>query len=66
MSSTLFPNQANQNLQNALQQAKQMANNPNATQNVLRMLGGGSPKEMFYAKCKEMNVDPEAILALIK
>lgn len=66
MSSTLFPNQQKANLQAALQQAKQMANNPSVVQNLLQMMGGGSPKELFYTKCKEMDIDPETILALLK
>lgn len=43
-----------------------MASNPSAVQNLMQMIGGGSPKELFYTKCKEMDVDPETILALIK
>ena len=38
-----------------------MANNPSAVQNLLQMMGGESPKELFYTKCKEMDIDPESL-----
>lgn len=43
-----------------------MASNPSVVQNLMQIIGGGSPKELFYTKCKEMDIDPETILALIK
>lgn len=37
-------------------------NNPNLMQ-VMQMCQGRNPKEMFFAKCKENGIDPNAILS---
>ena len=66
MSSTLFPNNSNQqDLQKAMKQAQKMASNPNILQQVLQMVGSGSPKDLFYAKCKEMGIKPNTILSML-
>lgn len=49
----------------AIQQAKQMVNTPQI--NMFKsLLGNQDPKQLFYAKCKEMGVNPDDILNLIK
>nr|DAP17506.1 MAG TPA: RelB antitoxin [Ackermannviridae sp.]DAW58050.1 MAG TPA: RelB antitoxin [Ackermannviridae sp.] len=29
------------------------------------MVGSGSPKDLFYAKCKEMGINPNTILSML-
>lgn len=43
------------------------ARNPKLQQ-VMKLVeeSGGDPKATFYAKCKEMNVDPESILSKLR
>ena len=49
----------------AIQQAKQMVNTPQM--NMFKsLLGNQDPKQLFYTKCKEMGVNPDDILNLIK
>ena len=68
MASSLFNSpmkpQNNQIMQ-AIQQAKQMVNTPQM--NMFKsLLGNQDPKQLFYTKCKEMGVNPDDILNLIK
>ena len=42
-----------------------MSSNPQM-QEVMKMVQGKNPEEVFYQKCKEMNVDPNVILGMLR
>lgn len=42
-----------------------MANDPSTMQQILQMVGNGNPKDIFYSKCKEMNINPDTILSML-
>ncbi len=60
--------QQTNNLQGAVQQAKQImagGNSPILT-NLLSMCQGQDPKTLFYAECKRRGIEPNDILSLLK
>lgn len=46
--------------------AKRIMSMPGEMANIMRIIGNGDPKEMFYAACKQYGVDPEDILSEIR
>lgn len=47
-------------------QAKSMMGMPAQMQQVMRMLGGRDPQQMFYGLCQQKGIDPESILSQIR
>lgn len=47
-------------------QAKSMMGMPAQMQQVMRMLGGRDPQQMFYILCQQKGIDPESILSQIR
>lgn len=42
-----------------------LANNPQYAE-VMAMVRGKNPEEVFYTKCKEMGVNPDVILGMLR
>lgn len=42
-----------------------MINNPQMEE-VLRMVNGKNPQEVFYKKCEEMGINPDLILGMLR
>lgn len=44
---------------------KMLANNPQL-QEVLKMVNGKNPEQVFYEKCNEMGINPDMILGMLR
>ena len=51
---------------NPQQTLMNMAQSNPQVQEVLKMCEGKNPKDVFYQKCKDMNIDPNEILKMMK
>lgn len=51
---------------NPQQALMNMAQSNPQVQEVMKMCEGKNPKDVFYQKCKDMNIDPNEILKMMK
>jgi hypothetical protein len=51
---------------NPQQTLMNMAQSNPQVQEVMKMCEGKNPKDVFYQKCKDMNIDPNEILKMMK
>lgn len=61
-------NHQNNNVQAAIQQARQIMagnNNPMLT-NIMSMCQGKNPKDLFYSECQRRGVEPNDILQMLR
>ena len=70
MASSLFnktSTQLNQNpIMSNVKNMMNMAQSNPQVQEVMKMCEGKNPKDVFYQKCKDMNIDPNEILKMMK
>lgn len=51
---------------NPQQALMNMAESNPQVQEIMKMCEGKNPKDVFYQKCKDMNIDPNEILKMMK
>lgn len=61
-------NHQNNNVQAAIQQARQImaGNNNPMLANIMSMCQGKNPKDLFYSECQRRGVEPNDILQMLR